>query len=321
MEVLGLYSMDLDMFLKHADNHDHLVTATELNFVCNEFHADKGHSRQPWKGSVYSCNNLLLGETKYGYYMINPATREMKNVPKTPTWRPTAVRPILMSLCGFGFDYSTNEYKVVNGQIYNDYIVFSIYRLKTDVWRRIECHAYKYGNGFQGIFLNGAIHWVAEKVSVEPPQVILTFLLAEEEVGEIQLPPITTCSPITLGVFRDCLCITFGNYIDQLSEEFWVMKEYRVSESWTKMRFSMPYRVLQGFGFSTKSHEVMLCDNSFVMYDSQKESYKKLQIRDTPAVAYCLGVYVEGLFPLIDHARDDESDVTPDEAYMKQIMF
>ncbi|PRQ35965.1 putative F-box associated interaction domain-containing protein [Rosa chinensis] len=243
-----------------------------------------------------------------GFYLVNPATREMKKVPKTPSWRP--VRPFCLSLCGFGFDSSTNEYKVVNGQVYSDInvIVFSVYTLKTDSWRKIECFSPYHAYWFQGIFLNGAIHWSATTVGDRSSSVIVSYLLAEEEVREIRLPPIGDTCLANLGVFRDCLCITLAG-IDQTFNEFWVMKEYGVSESWTRMRVSMPYHQLSHFGFSTKSHDLMVCGSSFVMYDFKEESFRNLPIRDTTLGGNGVGVYVEGLFPLIDREQDESRRV------------
>ncbi|XP_004293251.1 PREDICTED: F-box/kelch-repeat protein At3g06240-like [Fragaria vesca subsp. vesca] len=303
----GLYSMDLDEFLNHADNPHGSVTATELDFVRKEFDPEQQH-KPPWLPFIYFCNNLLLCYTKKGIYLVNPATRQMKKVSKTPTWRPSpAIRMrATLSICGLGFDYSTNEYKVVDGQMYCDMrIVFSVYRLKTDSWRQIEYDTQYCPDYHQGISFNGAIHWSAGKAfGVGNRSVILTFLLAEEEFCEIQLPPIAdTCSTI-LGVFRDCLCITLSG-THQTYDEFWVMKEYRASESWTKIRISMPYStILSHIGFSTKSHDLMVYENSLIMYDFKKESGRKLQIRDIPKVDTCVGVYVEGLFPLTDQARE-----------------
>ncbi|XP_004301799.1 PREDICTED: F-box/kelch-repeat protein At3g06240-like [Fragaria vesca subsp. vesca] len=183
----GLYSMDLDEFLHNHAAHDDLVTATELDFVRQEFHPEQ-QDRPPWLPFIYSCNNFLLCRfcgSKNGTYLVNPATRELKKVPETPTWRPSpALRDpkiVGLSPCGIGFDYSTNEYKVVDGQIYTDMtIVFSVYRLKTDSWRQIEYHIDEYNPDFHhGIFLNGALHWSAIEASrVSDRPATPTFLLA-----------------------------------------------------------------------------------------------------------------------------------------------
>ncbi|PRQ21525.1 putative F-box domain-containing protein [Rosa chinensis] len=67
-----LYSLHLDEFPNHADNHDGLVTATVLDFVSDEYSA----GRHAWVPFIYSCNNFLLCDTMCGFYLVNPATRE-----------------------------------------------------------------------------------------------------------------------------------------------------------------------------------------------------------------------------------------------------
>ncbi|KAK9938163.1 hypothetical protein M0R45_014918 [Rubus argutus] len=309
-----LYSLNLDEFLNHNHNHNDdddtlvlqnrrvgLVTATELDFVYNEISA-QGRRRYSIP-VIYSCNNLLLCQTSCGVYLVNPATREMRKLPKTPSWG--IVSLFRWSLYGFGFDYSTNQYKVVNGQAdcAVDGIVFSVYTLKTDSWRQIVCLSNYIPHCFDGVFLNGAVHWLVWTVGDRVlSRVIASFLLAEEEVREIPLPPIgdETRSPI-LGVFRDCLCITFVCSAETFNE-FWIMKKCRVSESesWTKMRVSMSYHRLSHSNFWTESHDLMVCGTSFVMYDFKKESCTSFPILDIHQVGNSVGTYVEGLFPLID---------------------
>ncbi|XP_004288680.1 PREDICTED: uncharacterized protein LOC101303556 [Fragaria vesca subsp. vesca] len=65
-----------------------------------------------------------------------------------------------------------------------------------------------------GILVNGAVHWLAEKVA-DGSFVIISFTLAEEEVRELTLQPNTLPNtlaeytlPIEVGKFRDWLCIT-----------------------------------------------------------------------------------------------------------------
>lgn len=315
----SLYSLNLDEFLNHNHNDDDdalvlqnrrvgLVTATELDFVYNEISAQ---GRRRYSPFIYSCNNLLLCKTNCELYLVNPATREMRKLPETPSWGPGS--SFRWTLYGFGFDHSTNEYKVVNGQVYCgvDGIVFSVYTLKTDSWRQIVCLSNYNSDCFDGVFLNGAVHWLVATVGDRVPSlVIASFLLAEEEVREIPLPPIgdETRSPI-LGVFRDCLCITFVGSPETYNE-FWIMKKCRVSESesWTKMRISVPYQHLSHSNFWTESHDLMVCGSSFVMYDFNKESCTSFPIRDIQ-VGNSVGTYVEGLFPLIDQGQDETNKI------------
>ncbi|KAB2621039.1 F-box/kelch-repeat protein, partial [Pyrus ussuriensis x Pyrus communis] len=76
------------------------------------------------------------------------------------------------------------------------------------------------------------------------------------------------------------LCITYyscprgGTY-----NEFWVMTEYGVRESWTKMRVSIPYSKLKHSGFWTKSHDLMVFGEHLIMYNFNDESHWKISIR------------------------------------------
>ncbi|KAL6204310.1 hypothetical protein ACLB2K_021578 [Fragaria x ananassa] len=79
-----------------------------------------------------------------------------------------------------------------------------------------------------------------------------------EEVREIPLPP---CCHIEgddfyLSVFRDCLCVILGS-----GEDVWVMKEYGVRESWTKIRISIPPCEWLHSGFRKKSYDLLLLED------------------------------------------------------------
>ncbi|KAK9931725.1 hypothetical protein M0R45_018992 [Rubus argutus] len=310
-----LYSLDLDRFLNqnhavlknrgYADNKQNNVdvdglvaVATELDFVYNHF-PRRGYD---WFPFVYSCNSFLWSQSYHEFNLINPVAKESKKLPNTPKWR-LPRKPFFWELYGFGFDYSTNEYKVVNGQFYYDDIVFSVYTLETDSWRQIEGHFPYEPNRYDGIVLNGGVHWLVWTVA-DRSLLILSFLLAEEEIREIPLPPIGNTGSIDLGVFRDWLCITlYSLTADETHNEFWVMKEYGVRESWTKMRVSIPYHELSHSGFWRESHDLMVFDrSSLVMYNFNDESSWTLSIRNIDKVDSfgSVGIYVESLASLIE---------------------
>lgn len=117
-------------------------------------------------------------------------------------------------------------------------------------------------------------------------------------------------------MFRDCLCITFKEYENGYYDEFWVMKEYGVSESWTRMKISTPYHDLLHFGFSTESHDLMVRDQSFVMYNFKEDSFRRIcDITEVSDRVQSVGTYVEGLVPLSTDnrlnrsCRQDESSI------------
>ncbi|XP_004298481.1 PREDICTED: F-box/kelch-repeat protein At3g06240-like [Fragaria vesca subsp. vesca] len=311
-----LYSLDLDQFLDHnhavlknrkpnEDVDGPVAVATELDFVYNLFPL----GRRRWFPFIHSCNSLLLSESFYGYHLINPVAKELKKLPKTPTWR---VKPGFGDLYGFGYDYSTKEYKVVIGQFfYGHGTVFSVYTLETDSWRRIKglpCIPTP-DLSRDGIVVNGGVHWLLRRVADESMLMILSFTLAEDKFRIIPLPSsIGSTGSIKLGVFRDWLCITFSSASTEVKtyNEFWVMKEYGVRESWTRMRVSIPYHTLSHSGFWRGSYDLMVFDrSSLVMYNFNDEEFWTLPIKDIGKVGRfgSVGIYVESLASVITQDR------------------
>ncbi|KAL6143375.1 hypothetical protein ACLB2K_054070 [Fragaria x ananassa] len=283
------YSLDLDEFLTRADDHDGLVMATKLDFVHQELSADDF-----WNPHIYACNNLLLlYNVNSGWHLVNPATREIRKVAETPSWWMIRgqFEPRISMINGFGFDCSTNEYKVVMGLSFFkkkdddiEGVMFSVYTLETDSWRTIE-YLFPYcPQNSPGFFLNGAVHWLGMSTVGDGDGLILSLLLAEEVVREIQLPLLDDSQywSARLGVFRDCLCITFKEYKNGYYDEFWVMKEY----------------------------------GSFVMYNFKEDSFRRIcDITEVSDRVQSVGTYVEGLVPLSTDnrlnrsCRQDESSI------------
>ncbi|KAL6200447.1 hypothetical protein ACLB2K_030228 [Fragaria x ananassa] len=211
-------------------------------------------------------------------------------------------------LYGFGFDPSNQDYKMVY-MICGDCstmkrpspilmeLKFGVYSLKTGYWRVIE-KAYPYQclpNGVKGRLLNGGIHWLVYRNHRDvSSMVVLSFVLAAEEVREIPLPP---CCHIEgddfyLSVFRDCLCVILGS-----GEDVWVMKEYGVRESWTKIRISIPPCEWLHSGFRKKSYDLLLLedhDNRLVLLNFDKDTFRNLSIHGVPLIDYAV-VYLESL--------------------------
>ncbi|XP_004309017.1 PREDICTED: F-box/kelch-repeat protein At3g06240-like [Fragaria vesca subsp. vesca] len=215
----------------------------------------------------------------------------------TPIWGRRKALQYFSLLRGLGFDYSTSEHKVIDGQYYkDDGIVFSVYTLQTDSWRKIE-YLFPYkgkASASDGIVVHGAIHWLSRKLA-DGELVIISFLLEEEKVEEIELPPNAT--GLRLGAFRNSLCLT--SFSDSETYiEFWVMKEYGVRESWTKIKVSKPYNKLSHSGFWTETHDLMVFDmSSLVMYNFEDGTSWNLPIGDLDEDCFfgSVGVYVECL--------------------------
>ncbi|XP_004288688.1 PREDICTED: F-box/kelch-repeat protein At3g06240-like [Fragaria vesca subsp. vesca] len=202
-----LYTLDIVQYLNKnlelmrndkADDVDYVAKATELDFV-------RRNIGSGWVPVVLSCKSFLMCRSDSGFHLINPATEEWKKVPKTPLTKMS----FSWELYGFGFDESTSQYKVIEGKGGNDGFVFSVYASLTDSWRKIETlYPYKQTRVCrkEGMLLNGAVHWLVKR---DGSLVIISFLLAEEEVREIQVPP--SCSTgLVVCDFDDKHCWSFS---------------------------------------------------------------------------------------------------------------
>ncbi|KAL6123348.1 hypothetical protein ACLB2K_075870 [Fragaria x ananassa] len=247
------------------------------------------------------------------YCLINPVTKESKKLPKPPIWR-LPLDPCFLCVYALGFDHSTNEYKVINGQEYDDGLVFSVYTLQTGSWRKIDVlFPYQVCGCLDGIMVNGHVHWLARKVA-DQSLVIISFLLGEEKVREIALPPNAPNDSIRLRAFRDWLCVTSTSYI-AIFNEFWVMKKYGVSESWAKMRVSKPYKDLSHSGFWTETLDLMVFNKKLlVMYNFNDDKFWTLSTGGVVETIRSIGSYVETLSTLTHQSRstsskEDDSDI------------
>ncbi|CAB4278046.1 unnamed protein product [Prunus armeniaca] len=249
-------------------------------------------------------NGLLLCMFLYDpqLYLVNPATRQSKKLPRIPT-QYTIDDLYFCNVYGLGFDSSTHQHKVVNGVVYRRNVrgdddeggvEFNVYALETNSWRQIQYlfpyHIFPCRN--KGTLLNGNLHWLGTRVGEDDDDhsslLIISLVLTQdqEEVGEIPLPHEINSSQTRrskLGVFREWLCVTLeGDYgkATPTYNEFWVMKEYGVGESWTKMRVSIPYWNLSHSGFWTKSHDLMVFEEELVMYNFNDHSFRNLRVRE-----------------------------------------
>ncbi|CAL9022329.1 unnamed protein product, partial [Prunus brigantina] len=193
----------------HAD--DDVLVPTDLHHICK--------LPNYWVFLLFHSNGLLLCLLHSGdFYLVNPATRESKKLAEMPDY----IKGHYSSCVGFGFDHSSSDYKVVMLCLGGG-IMFNVYTLKTGSW---------------------------DRVGVEHRSVIISFNLAEENVREIPLPLASIDRrDYIVRAFRDCLCLIHSGADGGMHNEFWIMKEYGVRESWTKIRSPIPYSVLQHSGF------------------------------------------------------------------------
>ncbi|XP_026382643.1 F-box/kelch-repeat protein At3g06240-like [Papaver somniferum] len=143
---------------------------------------------------------------------------------------------------GFGYDCGIEDYKVVaviNSEEYLNVSYVGVYTLGSDSWKTISSIPYKLAKGynnvrfpvFPGVFLNGALHWLAQSFSGNGLQVLLSFDMKDEIFAEIHQPEnLDKFDYKFVGLLGGCLCM-----LCSVGFEVWVMQHYGVRESWTKL--------------------------------------------------------------------------------------
>ncbi|PIA59640.1 hypothetical protein AQUCO_00400498v1 [Aquilegia coerulea] len=201
---------------------------------------------------VNSCSGLVcLSDYRTVMVLCNPVTKESIEVPFDLVEPLPAADYIQQFDLGFGHDPLTDTYKVIRIDIsfsasdLGDCKVY-LYTLGSKEWRKIPtpgrlCRAYYEETG---PYVNGAVHWykLTDKSRYGDAQLridsIVAFNVGSEKFQEI--PDI--CSKLlkvgasySLGVLQGLL----SQYIFYSSEglyDVWLMKDYGVKESWSRLR-------------------------------------------------------------------------------------
>ncbi|XP_058782111.1 F-box/kelch-repeat protein At3g23880-like [Vicia villosa] len=180
---------------------------------------------------VGSCDGILCvanyrfpPDFKHVVVLWNPSIRKFKELP--PFENPTDLDRRIITY-GLGYDHVSHDYKLL--VLYNSFlkgVIAKVYTLKADSWRTIKRFPSDFGrlaDYGRGIYVSGTINWMIRQCW------IVSFDLVTESYQKI-LPPRQQTEPKYLGlsVLRDWLCIISYN-------DVWVMKEYGILDSWTKL--------------------------------------------------------------------------------------
>ncbi|XP_071721010.1 F-box/kelch-repeat protein At3g06240-like isoform X2 [Rutidosis leptorrhynchoides] len=228
--INSLYSLDI----KQLNNQTTpaTLTAKPLNL------------QEPCYRILGSCNGLVLANDEHdNLYLVNPTTRNTLKVlvGNNRSW----VR------YGFGYDLSTDDYKVISISIPfkktvsdrdPDTTFVRVYSLRNDSWRNFpnlpnQLHDYCSGQR-PGVLFNSNLHFIVGGRRLRVA--IAAFSLADEEFHILEFPDSVNnvdemCSQLfALGeklAVVICIKLNDSDYVDEL----WVMEEYGVSKSWTKL--------------------------------------------------------------------------------------
>ncbi|XP_058785034.1 F-box/kelch-repeat protein At3g23880-like [Vicia villosa] len=188
-----------------------------------------------------SCDGILCISDKPNCLALfwNPSIRKFK---ESPPFQNFEILNKVYSTYGFGYDRVSDNYKVV--VLYNSEPDFptittvKIHTLGTNFWKTIPTfpsgtHVF---DEQSGTHVRGTLNWIAYTGRRQQgPLLIASFDLGKESYQKLLPPdhPEICQLYLTLAVLRDCLCLISDHHI-------WVMKEYGIHDSWTKL-FSVSY--------------------------------------------------------------------------------
>ncbi|KAL4288685.1 F-box/kelch-repeat protein At3g23880-like [Arachis ipaensis] len=180
-----------------------------------------------------SCNGLLcLLEIICNFVRLwNPCTGVESD------WIEIEQRGVEVVNHGFGYDHVHDRYKLLlfvqkRRQEPTSPMVLTFGA--NNSWSTMPDFPF-YPQRCKGEFVSGTLNWIHKVPVTLNSWMIVFFDLARESFGEVFLPFMNgenVCEPV-LQVARECLCVC----VDHQKSHFdvWIMKEYGVQESWTKL--------------------------------------------------------------------------------------
>ncbi|KAJ9189487.1 hypothetical protein P3X46_000772 [Hevea brasiliensis] len=246
---------------------------------------------------VYYVEDLLglwddIYDSESNIVLWNPTTTETKILPESNVPRPPH-HSISLEIVEFGFDPRTSDCKVLRIFEYSsldsqwDYLV-EIYSLRDDTWRKVDVTlnawilpSYKYCDGFFNDHrghtgANGTFHWRTRYHS--PEDVIVSFDLCNEVIKTTGLPdPVDSFESIFSLNEYVALPLHVPYHV-----ELWVLLEYGVKESWTKL-FTIAYpevmRPCLPLGFS-RNGELFFSDlgGQLLVWNPTTEAIARVQV-------------------------------------------
>ncbi|PHT98307.1 hypothetical protein BC332_32776 [Capsicum chinense] len=139
-------------------------------------------------------------------------------------------------LYGIGYDPTSDDYKIIRID-WNKNVPDEILALKSGSWRKIG----EYAGGINGVhwtspmklclaFVEGAFHWLGREKDC-----VVSFNISNEIYGEIPLPVTPYSNRIEEKRVSAVGRRLYYHHDDEINFNLWVMKDYGMKESWTKL--------------------------------------------------------------------------------------
>ncbi|GER52212.1 F-box family protein [Striga asiatica] len=244
----------------------------------------------PWTDLAGSCDGLVLLARDSEKLLLNPITLNRVKIPDSPL---ALIRPGSFSMHGLGYDSVGDDYKVVTLSYYdtdNEYepdcedTFVDVYSVKLGVWKRVKNSPYDHAvpDLSSGVFVNGALHWLASSREQGYPSVIAAFDLGHEVFYEIPPPKGVDVEKFVfdrLFVLSGCLCMVEDGNIEPT--DVWVMEEYGSAESWAKFSINDGYEweIMKVLCF-VRDDEVLLLsrEEDLIVYNWEDETEEEMVI-------------------------------------------
>lgn len=251
----------------------------------------------------------------------NPALRNQVVLPES------LIHPNEVHLVALGFGVASNVFKIVR-LVYcrkpNDYGFIvppqaEVFPLGSGRWRRlsginVKLRLLEYM--WRPIFFKGFVHWIAYEPMGEniDRNSILTFHIGDEVFGEIMLPgelereAITSLSLAIMG--ESLAAIISDGVMGNLRCDVWMMKDYGVNESWSRL-----YRIdSKGFqrviGFWGRDEAVLAVHGcELVTYDPETKGTTRVAVFGNTRSFY-LDDYKESLVLLGGYSGDSGEELS-----------
>ncbi|KAF5749871.1 F-box protein CPR30-like [Tripterygium wilfordii] len=176
-------------------------------------------------------------------YMPYPDWRHMGSYVYTYSKRwPTATMVLHNYRRGYGLGYDSvsDDYKLV---LIDDTLelgdISIVYSMKRNYWEWSRIPLDLFMLEARGSFVEGFLNWGSGRN-------IVAFALDTEEFCQVPLPNgIKGLALMNVGVLGGCLMMTHAN-ISESKRNVWVMKDYMVKDSWSKLYVlpSVPIKVI-----------------------------------------------------------------------------
>ncbi|KAK8264006.1 hypothetical protein V6Z11_D12G078700 [Gossypium hirsutum] len=271
------------------------------------------YKKEPCLQLLGHCDGIIcLSNYRDDIVLCNPATRETMVLPESclPCYSSISNLIPQTSALGFGYDSRTHHCKVVriisyweerSGSGLPHHSRVEVYSLATGSWKehnvKVPAHVW-YSPCFETYF-NGAFHWYA--IDDNRNEVILSFHMGNEEFQVIPMPSALSlydysmCRSLFVWNGRIALVIYPRKGIEK-SFQIYVMKEYGVRESWTKILTIGPLTKVEMPLAFWKNDEILMegSDGLVVSYNLKTQELKDLPIYGVPK-SFATLVYINSL--------------------------